>query len=241
MPNRSKTLLGVVHVTATPPGWSGGLAGLRAMHKARGFSDIGYNEVILGVGKAAPGRGYDAVGAHVAGFNSIAYGLSMVGGIDAAGKADFSTVKDLLPTLIERMRAATERYPKIKWCGHRDLSPDKDGDGIIEPYEWMKECPTFNVIPWAAQLGFPVADIKGTWKAEAPLPGAPIIAYAGPDTRAAYLQRLLVKAGFVIGPVDGIVGNKTRAALKAFQKANGLTDSGAFDQATTARLRALYE
>ena len=29
-------------------------------------------------------------------------------------------------------------------CGHRDLSPDLDGDGEIEPEEWIKACPCFN-------------------------------------------------------------------------------------------------
>jgi len=29
-------------------------------------------------------------------------------------------------------------------CGHRDMSPDSDGDGIIEQHEWFKQCPCFN-------------------------------------------------------------------------------------------------
>jgi hypothetical protein len=29
-------------------------------------------------------------------------------------------------------------------CGHRDLSPDKNGNGEIEPEEWMKACPCFD-------------------------------------------------------------------------------------------------
>ena len=35
-------------------------------------------------------------------------------------------------------------YPDSKICGHRDLSPDLDGDGEIEPNEWIKMCPCFN-------------------------------------------------------------------------------------------------
>ena len=30
-------------------------------------------------------------------------------------------------------------------CGHRDLSPDRNGDGVVEPEEWVKECPCFEV------------------------------------------------------------------------------------------------
>ena len=29
--------------------------------------------------------------------------------------------------------------------GHRDYSPDLNGDGIIQRNEWIKECPCFEV------------------------------------------------------------------------------------------------
>lgn len=36
------------------------------------------------------------------------------------------------------------RYPGCRICGHRDLSPDRNGDGVITPDEWLKECPCFD-------------------------------------------------------------------------------------------------
>ncbi len=176
MTNRKRTTLGVVHVTATPPGWDKGAAGIRAIHKAKGWSDIGYNEIINPHGRPEMGRGKMAIGAHVAGFNSISYGLSMVGGITATGRPDFNTIKDAqLTTLEKRMRELTVDFPEIEWCGHRDLSPDKNGNGITEPFEYMKACPCFDVIPWAPERGLPVADITGTRKLLAPV-------LEGPDT-----------------------------------------------------------
>lgn len=241
MASRKKTTLGVVHVTATPPGWDRGVAGIRAIHKAQGWSDIGYNEIINPDGRAEIGRGKMAVGAHVAGFNSISYGLSLVGGINREGKPDFSTISaPQLATLERRMRELTREFPDIKWCGHRDLSPDKNGNGIIEPFEHMKACPTFDVIPWAAASGLPTADIKGSWKVVTLAPNtAPVL--EGPDSRTAYLQRLLARAGYAIGPIDGIIGKKTRAATKAFQLASGLPETGDFDPGTVTALRALFE
>lgn len=238
---RKRTSLGVVHVTATPPGWDKGAAGIRAIHKAQGWSDIGYNEIINPDGRAEMGRGTMAVGAHVAGFNSISYGISMVGGVDAKGRPDFNTIKDAqIRTLERRMRELTIEFPEIKWCGHRDLSPDKNGNGVIEPFEHIKVCPCFDVIPWAEGKGLPVADIKGTWKPVVLEPqSAPVL--EGPDTRTAYLQRLLTRGGYVLGPIDGIVGKQTRAAVRAFQLASGLDQSGDFDTATVARLRAIFE
>ena len=40
------------------------------------------------------------------------------------------------------------KYPNAEVLGHRDLSPDLDKDGIVEPYEWVKSCPCFDVAKW---------------------------------------------------------------------------------------------
>ena len=32
-----------------------------------------------------------------------------------------------------------------KVAGHRDLSPDLDNNGEVEPMEWTKQCPCFEV------------------------------------------------------------------------------------------------
>ena len=37
------------------------------------------------------------------------------------------------------------RHDIIDILGHRDTSPDKNGNGIVEKCEWMKECPCFDV------------------------------------------------------------------------------------------------
>jgi peptidoglycan hydrolase-like protein with peptidoglycan-binding domain len=63
----------------------------------------------------------------------------------------------------------------------------------------------------------------------------------GPDKRAAYLQKLLRMSGYEFGPVDGIVGPKTEAAIGRFQAAAGLKVTNRFDDATVARLRAMWE
>ena len=43
------------------------------------------------------------------------------------------------------VRALLVDYPGCKVCGHRDLSPDLNGNGEIEPEEWVKQCPCFDV------------------------------------------------------------------------------------------------
>lgn len=242
--DRLKTTLGVVHVTATPPGFGLTMGKLAAMHKARGFSTVGYNGVIFVDGRfeISP-RGLDGIGAHVAGFNSISLGISMEGGVDKNNQPAFQTINlNQLQKLVYVMREMTVKYPRIKWCGHRDLSPDTNGDGIIEPYEWMKACPTFDVIPWAVDYGLPVADIRGAWKIGPPVTNSlhPDV-FLGPDTRIAYLQKLLMQAGYKFGPVDGIVGEKTTKAVNQYQAANNIAVTGVFDAATAKALRTQFE
>ena len=51
MANRKETKLIVIHTTATPADMGLTVSKLRSMHKARGFSDIGYNIWISRDGK----------------------------------------------------------------------------------------------------------------------------------------------------------------------------------------------
>jgi len=51
------------------------------------------------------------------------------------------------------------------------------------------------------------------------------------------IQAALKNAGFDPGLIDGKMGNRTRAALKGFQKANGLTENGQVDKQTWILLR----
>lgn len=52
-----------------------------------------------------------------------------------------------------------------------------------------------------------------------------------------WLQSRLTAHGYPVGPIDGIVGPTTIAALKAFQKARGLEITGKTDGSTVAMLR----
>lgn len=51
------------------------------------------------------------------------------------------------------------------------------------------------------------------------------------------VQQALSAAGHDPGPIDGVVGPQTTAALKAYQKQNGLSVTGRLDDATLAKLR----
>lgn len=117
-----------------------------AMHKRdRGWREIGYHFFIRTDGTVEKGRDLDEVGAGVFGFNANSIHICYAGGLDHNGKAkDTRTIEQ--KQALNRLRGELYMtYPNAKGCGHRDFSPDKDGDGKIEPHEWMKECPCYDV------------------------------------------------------------------------------------------------
>ena len=56
------------------------------------------------------------------------------------------------------------------------------------------------------------------------------------DAAVERAQQALKQAGHDPGPVDGVAGARTTAALEAYQKAKGLRVTGRLDDATLARL-----
>ncbi len=51
-------------------------------------------------------------------------------------------------------------------------------------------------------------------------------------------QRLLAALGFDPGPADGVAGRRTRAAVRAYQRATGLPETGVIDESLLASLRS---
>lgn len=131
----------VVHCSATPNGDGGFTAvDLDAMHKARGWKKLGYHYVIEVDGQCRTGREEHEIGAHVQGSNAHSIGVCMVG-TDRFTELQWEALRGLMGQLLRR-------YPAARVCGHRDFSPDLDGDGVIEEHEWFKTCPGFDVALW---------------------------------------------------------------------------------------------
>lgn len=53
-----------------------------------------------------------------------------------------------------------------------------------------------------------------------------------------WLQSRLTSHGFAVGPIDGVIGDKTIAAISAFQVARGLAQTGKADAPTVEALRS---
>ena len=66
--------------------------------------------------------------------------------------------------------------------------------------------------------------------------GRPMVSYGSRGDAVRKLQELLNALGYDCGSVDGIFGSKTKAAVLAFQKANGLGADGIVGPLTWAKL-----
>lgn len=137
----------VVHCTASREGVNMTVQQIRRMHiKDRGWSDIGYHYVVLLDGTIEPGRDVNIIGAHVSGYNSHSIGVVYVGGLDKNGKAKDTRNELQKNALLRLLMDLKKLYPGAVIKGHRDYSPDKNHNGIIEPKEWIKSCPCFDAV-----------------------------------------------------------------------------------------------
>ena len=67
---------------------------------------------------------------------------------------------------------------------------------------------------------------------------APILQSGSSGEAVARIQRILQQAGYFDGACDGMFGETTQAAVRLFQRANGLPTTGAADRSTQLRLCA---
>lgn len=145
MQPRKSTKYLVVHCSATRPSMDVGAKEMRAWHKQKGWSDIGYHFVIRRDGRVEKGRAENLVGSHVAGRNANSIGVCLVGGVSEKNfltaennftPEQFASLKTLLATLVKK-------YPGAVVLGHRDFP------------KVAKACPSFDARGWAKKEGLP--------------------------------------------------------------------------------------
>ena len=142
----------IIHCSATRAGQDFRAKDIDHIHKKRGFAQIGYNFIIDLDGTVENGRPLSIDGAHcnTKGFSEVSYnkhsiGICYIGGLDITGQpADTRTEaqKNALRDLVAKL---CKEYDIVELLGHRDTSPDLNGNGEVEPAEYIKACPCFDV------------------------------------------------------------------------------------------------
>ena len=120
----------IVHCTATPEGRNETVESIRAMHKTRGFADIGYHYLIYIDGSIHNGRDVNIIGAHCVNHNSYSIGVCYVGGCDKNLNAKDTRTDAQKKALVDLLKQLRVLYPNAKIYGHRNFS--------------SKKCPSFD-------------------------------------------------------------------------------------------------
>lgn len=139
-----------IHCSATKEGVWVDEATIEKWHSERfkkiGGKHIGYHVLVYLDGTVVQTKGLEYMGQHVSGSNQYSIGICYIGGLDKNGKPKDTRTPEQKASLIKVLLELKRSYPNIKIKGHRDHSPDLDGDGIIEPFEFLKACPCFDAI-----------------------------------------------------------------------------------------------
>ena len=113
---------------------------LMAEFKKKRWKAPGYHYVITADGKIHQLLDTEKVSNGVKGYNSVTVNIAYTGGMDGVDNRTDEQKKSLV-VLLKLLR---KRYPDAVIQGHRDFSPDRNGNGKIEKNEWIKKCPGFD-------------------------------------------------------------------------------------------------
>lgn len=140
----------VVHCTATSQAAT--VEQIKHYWKTKlNWENVGYHYIIGVNGERHILAHLSQVTNGVRGHNWDSCHISYIGGkngVDDRTRAQKREMKRLIREL--RSEAILGMVPVV---GHRDLSPDRNGDGVITQTEWTKLCPSFDVRDWCLSVG----------------------------------------------------------------------------------------
>lgn len=138
-----------VHCTAS---WQHNttLQSLMAEFKGKGWKLPGYHWVIFPDGSVIQLLDEDKVANGVKGYNSNSIHVAWVGGIKYNDNKklmsyDNRTGEQKL-ALFDLLTKLKLKYKSAMIMGHRDISPDLNHNGVVDPWERIKACPCFDAM-----------------------------------------------------------------------------------------------
>lgn len=134
----------VVHCTAGAQNEK--LSDLLAWFRKLGWKNNGYHIWIDGNGVRHDITPLEEIANGVAGHNANSIHVSYAGGIDKNGKPIDNRTELQKSMLVSVLKELKQKFPKANILGHRDFSPDKNKNGKIDKWEFIKNCPCFDAI-----------------------------------------------------------------------------------------------
>lgn len=142
-----KILYIVIHCTATPV-----TATIESMKRywkeVMKWKNPGYHYVIKRNGEVVMITDEKNIVNGVAGNNAHAIHISYIGGIDEKGKLLDNRTEAQKHSMYNLLLELAAKYPDSIIRGHRDFSFDKNKNGVLDEFEWIKGCPSFDVTEW---------------------------------------------------------------------------------------------
>ena len=135
----------VVHCSATRENKDYNKEDIKKWHLQRGFKDVGYHFIIKIDGTIEIGRPLNQVGAHVTNNNTGSIGICYIGGLDSNGKSKDTRTDEQKESLLNLITLLKDNINIKEIKGHRDYSKDLNGNGKIDKFEYIKDCPCFEV------------------------------------------------------------------------------------------------
>lgn len=191
-----------IHCSATREGQVVTAADVARWHNQRWPGHgCAYHYFIRLDGTVEKSRPEERIGNGVAGYNANSIHVCYAGGLASDGK----TVKDTRTPAQKAAMASCiadlmRRYPAAVVKGHRDFSPDLDRDGKIEPHEYIKGCPSFDVADWLEESGLRAATISTLRPGQRRVSASSLNVRAGPAVSFGVIGKL--KRGTVITPLE---------------------------------------
>lgn len=133
----------------------GDVGAIRKHWRSMGWKVDGYHFFIYEDGTVVQLNTLDKVTNGVKNQNSKSVHIAYQGGVDRKNvtkavdtrtEAQKAAILDTIYQVLNELKL-TQDVSKIEILGHRDISPDKNLNGQVDPWERIKECPSFDAIP----------------------------------------------------------------------------------------------
>jgi len=115
--------------------------------KDLGWKQVGYHFIINADGTVEVLAPIEAITNGVKNYNSVSVHICYKGGMggkDTRTPEQKASIEKTIKEVLEELKK-TQPIDGIKIRGHRDVSPDKNGNGKVDFFEWIKDCPCFDV------------------------------------------------------------------------------------------------
>lgn len=133
----------------------GDVGAIRKHWRSMGWKVDGYHYFIYEDGTVVQLNSLDKVTNGVKNHNSKSVHIAYQGGVDRKNvnkavdtrtEAQKAAILDTIFKVLAELKLSQD-VSKIQILGHRDISPDKNLNGQVDPWERIKECPSFDAIP----------------------------------------------------------------------------------------------